>query len=384
MNDYKILIFQRLIPAYRLPVFKALYEKLDIMVVCSNNGSEADQTDFSNQIDFPHEKARRFWISKKKKIFIQNVFSVLKKHKPKVVLCEAAFGNLTSLLLRLLKPFFGYHFVVWTHGIENHEILNPYQSLRGKLLLKFLNSASGIVFYSQDRMTKATPFLRKNQALFVASNTIDSILYNKIFADLEKKGRQNLRKELNMDSYFNLLYIGRVIPSKRINFIAKVMDLLNSEKTIHLHVIGSGSDLQLLKNLDHQNQIHYHGMSYDIIQNAKYLYCSDLLINPGYLGLSVVETFAFACPVITSQTTKNGPFHSPEIVYVKNDLNGIVIEDDPLIYVDEIVKMKMDRTYREKLSQNARATFLKECSIENFINGFAQMKNYFKEKDEKK
>ena len=51
----------------------------------------------------------------------------------------------------------------------------------------------------------------------------------------------------------------------------------------------------------------------------------DIWLNPGMLGLAVLDAFALGIPVAT---TANG-LHSPEIVYLRDGDNGIISPPDP-------------------------------------------------------
>ena len=48
---------------------------------------------------------------------------------------------------------------------------------------------------------------------------------------------------------------------------------------------------------------------------------SDAVVIPGYVGLAVNHAFAHGLPVITCQSE----IHSPEIEYIENDVNGLIL-----------------------------------------------------------
>ena len=102
------------------------------------------------------------------------------------------------------------------------------------------------------------------------------------------------------------------------------------------------------------------------------IYCSDLMIIPQALGLSVIHSFCFSCPVVVLDDKYNGP----EIDYISNNVNGFLLyglEDD------EIVKRINSYLMNEQLNKLMRSecinTVGNEASVEIFIKKFIEAIN---------
>ena len=59
-------------------------------------------------------------------------------------------------------------------------------------------------------------------------------------------------------------------------------------------------------------------------KSGKFLFCSDVLINPGEVGLSVNHAFCFDLLVVTQKEGQTGPYHGPEIEYLINGEAGFM------------------------------------------------------------
>ena len=131
--------------------------------------------------------------------------------------------------------------------------------------------------------------------------------------------------------------IGRLLRYKQPQLLLDIYDSLSGTfgDTLCIHFVGDGESLEELKLQVKERHIEknvvFHGAIYNDLKNGELLYCSDLMIMPGPVGLSVNHAFNFDCPVIT----------------YKQDIRNIV--------------------------ENT-------CSINNFIKGFEEAINYVQSK----
>ena len=66
------------------------------------------------------------------------------------------------------------------------------------------------------------------------------------------------------------------------------------------------------------------------------------------------------------------PFHSPEIEYLENGRNGVMVDDpdDVEAYAGEVARVLVDEEHRARLQTGAEAA-LAEYTIENMARRFA-------------
>lgn len=173
------------------------------------------------------------------------------------------------------------------------------------------------------------------------------------------------------------IFIGRMLKSKQPQLLINIYEYLINEigNSICIHFVGDGDYLNQLKEIVKckgiENNIKFYGAIHDDIKSGELLYCSDLMIMPGYVGLSVNHAFNFDCPVVTWQQKENGPFHSPEIEYLINEKTGFIIESHSVEATSEMAAKYLDnKDIQFQMRLNIRKMIETTCSINNFIKGF--------------
>jgi hypothetical protein len=88
---------------------------------------------------------------------------------------------------------------------------------------------------------------------------------------------------------------------------------------------------------------------------------------PGAVGLAILDSFAMQIPIITTDM----PFHGPEIEYLKNEYNGVMVApaDDVDRYVYIVVGLLRDQVRLKKLMEQC-AHSAAVLTIENMANCF--------------
>lgn len=117
-------------------------------------------------------------------------------------------------------------------------------------------------------------------------------------------------------------YIGGLYGAKRLPFLLDAVDGLAARgRPVHLLVIGDGPQRnELAQATKARPEVHLLGALLDRRKGVA-LAAAELFLSPGLLGLSVLDAFAAGLPVVTVDR----PEHSPEIDYVANGVNGLVL-----------------------------------------------------------
>ena len=90
---------------------------------------------------------------------------------------------------------------------------------------------------------------------------------------------------------------------------------------------------------------------------------ADVMLNPGLVGLGVLDSFVSGKPMFTTDCG----LHSPEISYLISGVNGVMTPNNVLLYADEIISVLNDPTMLSTLQSNARAT-ASRYTIENMAD----------------
>ena len=88
---------------------------------------------------------------------------------------------------------------------------------------------------------------------------------------------------------------------------------------------------------------------------------------PGGVGLVILDSFALGVPMITTDTR----LHGPEIDYLRNDVNGLLVAcgDDSELYAQAVCKLMLDPQRLDVLREGAVAS-AGEYSIERMVDHF--------------
>lgn len=322
----RLLIVQRIFSNYRKVVFDKLANIYDLRLVHAKNLSGINQAIAKYSI-----KVSAWQFSKRETNQFLWLFFDLFKFKPKVVIHEMALGMPTLFLILRLRKLIGFKFILWGHGYDRKKGFSPTQQRGDRIRLYLMKKSDAVILYDLDTKKLLSKYLDENK-LFVAPNTLDTELLKSIRIKLEKQGRLRVRKELLWTKKYNLVYIGRLLPSKHPDKLFEIINQLPNEfqREVAIHFIGSGSEEEKLKmqaeKMSKEIAVYFYGAIHDLHESGKMLYAADLMIIPGAVGLSVNHAYAFGCPLATFGKTKNnGPFHGPEITYVVHKQTGIII-----------------------------------------------------------
>ncbi|HEU4561391.1 MAG TPA: glycosyltransferase family 4 protein, partial [Longimicrobium sp.] len=167
-------------------------------------------------------------------------------------------------------------------------------------------------------------------------------------ADLER-----VRAELGIVGEHVCVFAGSIYSEKRIDFLLAACERVRERVPgFELIVIGAGPDARKVSEAARRHPwIHYVGPRFDD-EKVPYFAISKLLLLPGLVGLAVLDAFALETPLVTTDVD----FHSPEIDYLDNGVNGVVVSpsDDPAAYAVAVAELLEDEPRRARLVQGCR------------------------------
>ncbi|MBI2258348.1 MAG: glycosyltransferase [Flavobacteriia bacterium] len=365
------LLFQRILPAYRVSLFEKLFLQLNIKC-CFSVKDKVEYNEFSNRDAF-----EPFGVYEKDSFFFQNVLFKIITYNPPVVICEGALSYPTLWKLFFYKLFFSYKIVIWTHGIHNKDIENPFSDWKGKLKKYLFSNADALILYDNDRKELLEKYI-SGQKIVVANNTLDTEICFNIYEKLNKIGKENIRKELNWKQGKHIVFIGRLNNKIYLQRWLEDFKKIQSKESIYFHIIGEGIDLPKLKKSAGDN-VFFYGKNEEENQIGKYLYASDVMFYPDNIGLSLVHAMCYACPVILQKKFSIGITHGPEINYAEERKNVVYFNYESENFLKEIEQILVNTDFLQ-MGINAQNTIKNKATSEHFINGFKEIMNYFQYK----
>lgn len=295
---------------YRKGVFESLDKNLDIDFYFGDKMDDVKKMDYSSLKGFRREVANIILF---KPIYFQkSVIKLLFKDYKNYILLGEYYCLSTWLLLLFSRFFFQKKTYLWTHGWYGNE------GLLKKIIKKIFFKLSDGIFlygnYAKDLMIKEG--FNPNK-LHVINNSLDwesqisvraNLKYTKLFS--EKFGNDNP----------TLLFIGRLTPVKKLDFLIEAVTQINAKKNIvNLVFVGDGTEAKKLKQLSKkiEKSAWFYGSCYDENKIGELIYNADLCISPGNVGLTAMHSMVYGTPVITND---NFSTQMPEFeAIVKNE-----------------------------------------------------------------
>jgi len=158
----------------------------------------------------------------------------------------------------------------------------------------------------------------------VVNNAIDtdSLVKSRVSMTSEQLYRERLR--LGVHGQRVAAFVGGMYREKRLDFIVKACEVARAQKPdLEVLFIGDGPESWKVKEAAATRPwVHYLGAQFGAEKVAA-LALAKVLLMPGAVGLAVLDSFALEIPILTT----GAPSHGPEIDYLQNDGNGVILPE---------------------------------------------------------
>ena len=150
-----------------------------------------------------------------------------------------------------------------------------------------------------------------------------------------------------------LVYVGRFVPKKQIDLLIRYARRCAEQNvSVDVLIFGKGGEeacaaRDLAAGL---SNVKFH--EHDDYGLARALRVSSAVVIPGYVGLAVTHAFAHGVPVLT----RRGQFHSPEVEYIKDAVNGMLLPAEPDQFFAALDNFVADSDLRRRLAAGAVAS----------------------------
>lgn len=323
----KIFLYQTIIPHYRVPIWDRLNRILDgRLVVVYGEDNKASSHFIGDLFPFPTYKVSNYWMANGR-IWIQPFFKPFKIYgTPELVISSQTPRCLSLFPLIVCCNLLKIPIILRGHGGSKRRNVFTSNCPADYIHRWLIRQSDAYVCYtdnSRDLLTAVTDPVK----LFVGRNTLDTDSLFSLRRKLELQGKEQIRKQLGLtESSHYICFIGRLLKSKQVDLMLKALHMLQvSNSKIGAIIIGDGPQRRYLEQLTYRlklKDVYFTGFLPQWERSAPYIYACDVLVNPGYVGLSVNHALSFGLPVITQKNGPRGPFHSPEVAFIKPGLTG--------------------------------------------------------------
>ena len=360
----RVLFVQKFVPHYRLPLFERLRSQLE------QEGIEFKLI-FGEPDPFEGSKVKMAYPawgdkvdSKIIKVFGRFLYwqgVVFKLKKGDVVIVEQAAKLLDNYPLFFLQQIGFVRLCYFGHGRNFQDKYELTISRRIKqLMVRRISKWFAYTKMSVDALLQQGVSAEK---IVSVNNTLELNSNVKV---------ENVTRKLNQ-----FIYVGGLYKDKRIRLLLDSVALVKSEVAeFEFHVVGNGPDAQLVREFSKANPwCVYHESLYGD-ERDRLLYESSAILMPGLVGLIAVDSFHFACPILTTDCGQ----HSPEFVYLENRVNALILDNEGRAdsYAEQILTFIRDTQLSEKVRQGCRLSasqYTIDDTASRFVSGILDLQS---------
>lgn len=361
----RIIVLQRVVPHYRMPIYRRLAAELNWEIVFGGNVPNNDLQLFR---DAPFLHAEEFtpWSRGGTTRYVVPVSSILRKYRPDAIVAEGAPGMTSTWELGLRRMLGGTPLLFWTIGYDPNSPLEADRVSPSQWpYVAAYAPADAMILYGNEGVN----FLRRfypNKPMFVAANTIDvhELRHHRDTAvPTERLGRPEL------------VTVGRLTPAK--NVAGLVRGFLHFQKKFPdavLKILGDGPDRPSVEEAagdELGKSVVLVGASFDEAETARHLLAADLFVIAGRVGLSINHALAYDLPVLAIDGF-GGPRHGSEFNYLVEGQTGFIAQDgSPEGYGRKLEEIfAAGRDWKTELRPRIRAFVQDRLEPDRMLDGF--------------
>jgi glycosyltransferase involved in cell wall biosynthesis len=367
---YKVTILQKRLFFYKMDLFERLkknLEKYDIelhLVHGQASDAESVRKD-EGALDWADRVKNRYF-----RLFGHDLcwqpFPQCLEDSDLIVLMQE--NSIVSNYLFLLNRYFNrkYRLAYWGHG-ANFQSISP-NGLRERWKKIFAVQVDWWFAYTEltVNVIKKTGF--PDNKITCLNNAIDTSKFINDINNVPLSKINKIKSQLGMkdDSQIGL-FCGSLYAEKKLDLLVQAADLIHkSIPGFILVVIGDGpSAPQLREKLTSRPWAHCVGIKKDI-EKAAFFSLAKVMLNPGLVGLHVLDSFCAGLPMVSTRTA----LHSPEIVYLQHGINGFLTKDDPHAYANTVIQLLSDNN-KYKLASEAAKSAAALYTLDNMVANYA-------------
>ncbi|MDD3662587.1 MAG: glycosyltransferase [Candidatus Pacebacteria bacterium] len=200
----------------------------------------------------------------------------------------------------------------------------------------------------------------------VLNNAIDTSELCKQMESITVEETLALRHSLGVGDGPVGIFVGSLHVEKRLDFLLNAAEAIRREiPNFHFLVVGDGQERdKVQKWCNAHSWAHWVGAQFGR-EKASYFSVAQVMLNPGNLGLGILDALVCRVPVLTTDCGK----HGPEIAYLENGHNGVMTRNALGDYVAATVHLLRDHktlsTMRTSCAKNAA-----EYTLDNMVRRF--------------
>lgn len=340
-----ILIVQRHVPHYRIPIFDKLACQCSGQVTVLHSGSPLpdDKEVAYNEIVVPSFNLLGIHYQK-------DLSTLASQHDVAVLLFDVRWVSNIALVTRGFFTQTSCRTVWWGHGFGRSRKAQLVRPLR-VLLARMADASLVYDQLSRDEMIK---WGCRSERIFVAPNTL-------------RVSNCGFDSEIERNQF---LFVGRLQRRKRVEDLLYAFARASLPAHVGITVVGSGAYEKYLRQIARQqgiiSRVRFCGRVVDAKQLKPIFQKSLAYVSPGAVGLGVLHSFAYGVPVIT----QHGAMHGPEVENMEDNHNSCFYDGTIEALAEKLRLLVENQEESRRLGRNAYRHYVQKRTPENMVRGF--------------
>ena len=284
-----------------------------------------------------------------------------------LVIIVQANGYLLNYLLLLASILRLKRVAFWGHGY-NHQARE--EQLQERFRRLTVNLADWWFAYTERTAAYLCSVGVPADRISVINNAVDTSAFAAQVASVSPQEIEALYSELRLSPQASIgLYCGSLYAHKHLDFLVEAtMRIRAADPNFVLLIIGAGPERTYIEQQAATHDvIRYLGPQFGRTKAVAFR-ASKLFLNPGLVGLAILDSFAAGLPLVTT----NVRLHSPEIAYLRSGENGLMLPHDAASFASAVVDLIADEKRLKAMRQSAAesgARFTLAGMVDNVTRG---------------
>jgi glycosyltransferase involved in cell wall biosynthesis len=348
-----VTIVQDYVPAYRVPFFEQLKDRLStdglkLRVIYGAPDRRQSLRGDSAEVAFA-EPLRRFDVSVgNKRYSIRDLRSAIRDTD--LLILEQARRQLdTHILLGL--PRRQLKVALWGHGIDHAKVPTEYER---SLMKRLTRKADWFFAYTERSARAVSVYGFPPNHITVVNNSLDTSQIRRQGEGLTEVELESFRQRLKYPNGPIVLFIGALIPEKRIDHLVGIFsEASQTVPNLNLVIAGRGPEEERI------NQAKRDGLAITTVGHADAALKALLgrvatcLLVPDQVGLVAVDSFAMRSPIVSTAHGRHGPEHA----YLEADSNALLTSPDLVSLAAGVVRLCLDSRLQNRLLIGCDASY---------------------------
>ena len=287
---------------------------------------------------------------------------VRKTRAADLVVCELSSGSLENYTQALRHK---HGLASWGHGYAT--TTKPHRL--DTALERWLMRRSNVFFaYTERGRQRAKEFGLSDSRIVVLQNTVDTTGLQAAMDQVSANSTMGTPDDWNLGTDDSVcVFLGALDRSKRLDFLLAASEVIFREMpSFRLVIAGDGPERDFVKRaVSERPYLRYVGRVGDL-EKASLAATARLMLNPGRVGLTAVDSFVMRTPMVTTYW----PLHAPEFDYLINDENAVIVNDSVEDYARAVLDLLHDQEKLAKLKAGCSAT-ASEMTMESLVERFS-------------